>query len=359
MDRRQVLAGAAGLAAGSALAARAQAPGGQAPGGQAAGGGGWRSYDLATRVDLQAAGAPGDLWLPLAASDPGPWQRAGPPRFESSGQARVVRDPRYGAAMLHVRWTDASAPRTVAVTQRIATRDRDAGDRRPLSPAERAFWTAPASSLPTGGIVKATSDRITAGRAEPRARLRAIYDWVVDSTFRDGGVRGCGTGDIENMLETGKLGGKCADINSLTVGLCRAAGIPARDVYGVRLGPSSRVKVLGPATPDVTRAQHCRLEAWLPGEGWLALDPADVRKVVLEARLAVDSPEVKAQRERLFGGWEMNWAAYNSATDVTLPGAGRKPEENFLMYPLAITPAGELDQLDPAAFRYTLTSTAV
>ena len=348
IDRRQALSGAAGLLAGAAaLTARAQAPAGD----------GWRSYALTTRVDLQAPGAPSDLWLPLAALDPGPWQRAQPPRFATSGQARVVRDARYGAAMLHVRWAQATATRTVEVTQSIATRDRTAGDGRALTPSERAFWTAPASSLPTGGIVRATSDRIVAGRTEPRARLRAIYDWVVDSTFRDGGVRGCGTGDIENMLETGKLGGKCADINSLTVGLCRAAGIPARDVYGVRLAPSAQVKVLGSAGPDVTKAQHCRMEAWLPGEGWLALDPADVRKVVLEAKLAVDSPQVGAERERLFGGWEMNWAAYNSATDVQLPGAVRKPEENFLMYPLAITPAGELDQLDPASFTYTLTST--
>ena len=67
---------------------------------------------------------------------------------------------------------------------------------------------------------------------------------------------------------------------------------------------------------------------------------------------------MKAQRERLFGGWEMNWTAYNSATDVQLPGAARKPEENFLMYPLAMTPAGEMDQLDPASFSYTLTSVA-
>lgn len=348
MDRRQVLAGAAGMTAIAATPLGAQTSAAD----------GWRVYTLATRVEVQAPGAPTDLWLPLAAVDPGPWQRAEPPRFEASGQAQTVRDPRYGASMLHVHWADAGAPRTVTLTQRISTRDRSAGDLRALTAAERAFWTAPASSLPTGGIVKATSDRIVAGHREPRARLRAIYDWVVDSTFRDGGVRGCGTGDIENMLETGKLGGKCADINSLTVGLCRAAGVPARDVYGVRLGPSAQVKVLGTAGPDVTKAQHCRMEAWLPGEGWLALDPADVRKVVLEAKLAVDSPEVRAQRERLFGGWEMNWTAYNSATDVMLPGAAKKPEENFLMYPLAMTPAGELDQLDAASFRYTLTSTA-
>ena len=317
-------------------------------------GAGWTRYALTTRVDLAKPGAPADLWLPLAEDRAG-WQRAGQPRFQTTGQARVVRDPRYGAAMLHVNWGQGGGPRTVELTQAVSTRDRTA-DGAALTPAEQRFWTAPTASLPTGGIVGGTARRITAGHAEPPAKARAIYDWVVDNTFRDAAVRGCGTGGVENMLRTGYLGGKCADINSLFVALCRACGLPARDVYGVRLGPSAFVKVLGTSGPDVTRAQHCRAEVWLPGQGWLPVDPADVRKVVLEAKLAPDSLEVRAQRARLFGSWEMNWAAYNSAGDIALPGASRPPAEHFLMYPLAMTPEGELDQLDPARFRYSLTS---
>jgi transglutaminase-like putative cysteine protease len=89
-----------------------------------------------------------------------------------------------------------------------------------------------------GGIVRRTAEQIVAGKQEPRERARAIYDWVVDNTFRDPATRGCGLGNIANMLETGYLGGKCADISSLMVGLCRAVGIPAREIYGVRVaGP--------------------------------------------------------------------------------------------------------------------------
>ena len=44
--------------------------------------------------------------------------------------------------------------------------------------------------------------------------------------FRDPKVRGCGVGDIRAMLETGNLGGKCADLNALFVRLARAAGLP-------------------------------------------------------------------------------------------------------------------------------------
>jgi transglutaminase-like putative cysteine protease len=34
------------------------------------------------------------------------------------------------------------------------------------------------------------------------------------------------------MLESGDMGGKCADINALYVGLARSVGLPARHVYG-------------------------------------------------------------------------------------------------------------------------------
>jgi transglutaminase-like putative cysteine protease len=347
MHRRALLQGAGTLAASAVLGRQAWAEG--APAGD-----GWRSYEMVTEVDLSRPDAPAELWIPVGESR-SVYQHAALPSFQSTGQARLVRDARYGAQMLHVTWTQPGGPRTVTVSQVISTRDRTADGAR-LSAKERAFWTAPVPSLPTDGLVKTTAMKIALSHPEPRARLRAIYDWVVDNTFRDAATRGCGTGGIENMLETGYLGGKCADINSLMVGLSRAAGIPARDVYGVRLGPSKFAKCLG-ASGDVTHAQHCRAEMWLEGVGWFPVDPADVRKVVLEEKVAVDSPEVKGHRERLFGSWEMNWVAYNSATDVALPGASKPPAEHFLMYPLAMTPAGEMDQLDPDTFRYRIVST--
>ena len=82
------------------------------------------------------------------------------------------------------------------------------------------------------------------------------------------------------------------------------------------------------------------------------------RLLQLEQKLAVDSPEVWALRERLFGGWEGNWIGYNSATDIVLPGAGphQKPNFAFLMYPCAFTTTGQPDCLDPGHFRYEILS---
>ena len=90
-------------------------------------------------------------------------------------------------------------------------------------------------------------------------KARALYEWIVDNTFRDPKVKGCGLGDIQTMLETKNLGGKCADLNALFVGFARSLGIPARDVYGIRVADSADFKSLG-RSGDITKAQHCRAE---------------------------------------------------------------------------------------------------
>jgi transglutaminase-like putative cysteine protease len=163
------------------------------------------------------------------------------------------------------------------------------------------------------------------------------------------------------MLENKALGGKCADLNALFVALARAEGIPARDVYGVRVaGSALGYKSLGREGGDITKAQHCRAEFYLASHGWVPVDPADVRKVVLEESggKAIDDPMVLAARKRLFGSWEMNWLAYNYAHDVALPGSARG-KVPFLMYPQSETAEGRLDSLDPDNFKYTISAREV
>jgi transglutaminase-like putative cysteine protease len=210
----------------------------------------------------------------------------------------------------------------------------------------------PTSSSPTDGIVLSKAREIVGARTAPLDKARAIYDWIVDNTFRRAETRGCGLGNIAFMLETGDMGGKCADINSLYVGLARAAGLPARDFFGIRVADSVVSKSLG-KSGDITKAQHCRAEVFIEGKGWFPVDPADVRKVVLEEEVSVDSDKVKALRERLFGSWEMNWVGFNYARDFTLPEQKEGPI-GFLMYPYAETPEGALDSLDPATFSYSI-----
>jgi len=78
---------------------------------------------------------------------------------------------------------------------------------------------------------------------------------------------------------------------------------------------------------------------------------------VLEEKpgLTLKDDVVVAAREKLFGAWETNWLAFNSAHDLTLPGStGQRIP--FLMYPQGENSAGRFDSLDPDGFRYKITS---
>jgi len=324
----------------------------------------WRQFQITTKLEIAKADGATQAWIPLPSVNEKDWFQSNGSTWTSNGKATRVRDPKYGAEILHVEWSQGEKSPVVEITSKIAARDRaidlaKPGKAAPLSAAERKLYLAGTDLIPVDGIVKQTSDKITANAKTEVDEARAIYEWVVDNTFRNAATRGCGIGDIAAMLKSGTMGGKCADINALYVGLARAAGLPARDVYGIRVAPSKfGYKALGAGSENITKAQHCRSEVYLAGFGWVPVDPADVRKVVLEeppANLDIKDPKVVAARKALFGSWETNWLAYNFAHDVALPGS-KGPKVGFLMYPQAETASLRLDCLDPDNFKYTILS---
>ena len=73
-------------------------------------------------------------------------------------------------------------------------------------------------------------------------------------------------------------------------------------------------------------------EVHLAEHGWVAMDPADVGKVMRletpEWLKTTKHPVVAPVNKALFGGWEGNWMAFNVAHDVALPGS-RGPCHNL------------------------------
>jgi transglutaminase-like putative cysteine protease len=322
-----------------------------------------RTFEITTRVEIAAAKGGAQVFVPAPSQDFEGWFKAHGTSFTgNAAHMALSTDKRSGAKFVEAAWTGDASP-VLEVTSRISTRDRAVdlsrpGTARPLSGAERKLYLASTEKVPLDGIVKQTSDAIVAGKTTDIEKVRAIYEWVVEHTYRDGSVAGCGACSVVEMLTSGKMGGKCADINPLFVGLVRAQGIPARDIFGLRVAASRfGYKSLGPVTPVVSKAQHCRSEVYLQGYGWVPIDPADVRKVMLEeppGHLDFTADKVAAARKTLFGAWEGNWVAYNSAQDVRLPGSAATIP--FLMYPHGQTGGQALADLDPDKFRYTITA---
>ena len=327
----------------------------------------WRTFEVHVRIDVVgAAQGKGStrVWVPLPLAGATPWQRlVGQTWAGNATASHLVRDATSGAAMLFATFEPDQRAPSVEVTMTAATRDVAVALNQPAprttlaSREDLARYLKPTALIPTDGIVREHAEAITRGHRSDTARARAIYDWIVEHTFRDPAVKGCGLGDIRWMLETKNLGGKCADLNALFVGLARAAGLPARDLYGLRVAPSARWPSLGRAGGDVTTAQHCRAEVHLREFGWVPVDPADVRKVVLEEKpgALLSDPYVARVRESLFGQWEMNWIAFNDAHDLALPESTGKPLP-FFMYPQCEVAGERKDPLDPARFRYSITA---
>src|SRR5688572_25951877 len=185
MDRRAFLRSTAIAAAGASLPWRTPFAQAQAP---------WRTFEVTTRVDLVLPQGGSRVWLPLPLAAPTEWHRdLGSAWKGNAARAEVLKEPKYGVTMLYAEWPASQAAPSLELTSRVATRDRDANlaaGEKELSAEERKFFTAPTELIPTDGIVRATASEIVRGKSADVDKARAIYEWVVENTFRDPKVRG-------------------------------------------------------------------------------------------------------------------------------------------------------------------------
>lgn len=335
--------------------------------------GGRRRFTLINTYDLKAPyGSEGvvNLWIPLPEDTA--FQQVRKLDFNGTYQdAYISTNNAYGAKTLFATWPDAKGKMTITVELVIETEDWEpvkSGElthyrapAKPEYPADVTLYLQPTKHMPIDGIVKQTADKIVAGETDPLKKARLIYNWVSANMFRDNNVIGCGTGDVATILESGKLGGKCTDINSVFVALMRAVGIPAREMFGIRLGQAIKMgqyskKAFGSADDkgiaDVTGGQHCRAMFYLAGYGWLPADPADVTKMRLTENKEHSDPAVQAVNDYLFGNWEMNWVGFNYGRDFDLfPVAEQTPLNNF-GYPYAEVDGDPVNYYEPKVFAY-------
>lgn len=327
--------------------------------------GNWRTFDVTTTVEVADVKGATRLWLPVPTLDTDFQKSLDSTWTGNAASARLASDPARGVRMLYAEFTDGTKTPTLSLTSRVQTRNRVVDWSRTGAaqedPAVLRTALAATELLPLDGIVRDTARKATAGARTDVEKARAIYAWVVANSHRDPKTRGCGSGDIKTMLETGNLGGKCADLNALFVGLCRASGVPARDLYGLRLAPSAfGYKELGANSSSLKGAQHCRAEVYLKQHGWVAMDPADVLKVMRQETPEwikdTKHPVVAPVNASLFGRWEGNWVAWNDGHDIKLPGSVAKGTLPFLMYPNGENASGRFDELSPDSFKYTISA---
>lgn len=285
----------------------------------------WQTYEIVTTLTLgaQVPAQPVRLWLPLPAAQDSLFQRTLSHSWQSdANNVSVQRKPEGALESLYCEWNGSAGVNFRLVSQ-ISTADRHFDiTRRSVAPDRDDILRKNLQStslIPNDGLARQLGERIVGRIKDPLAQVKAIYDWVCESAIYDPTLQSCGHGDVNQQLISGQYGGRSADINGLFVSICRAIGIPARCVYGQRVGRSRLLPALGLRNEDATHAQHVRAEFYLPGYGWIPADPSDVRRAVALEGLRENDGKLASLRRVLFGVWEMNWVGFHHGNDLQLP----------------------------------------
>ncbi len=290
------------------------------------------------------------LWLPYPLSDE--HQRIEDVKINGDfNNSTIYHVPKSGAIYLFSEWQGISDKRSLELSFKVKSEERmvkELKDTNAPIPDEVKKFLMPNWWIPSDGEIKEIADKITKDKKGILEKSRAVYDWVVENTHRDVTVKGCGLGIVEQMLV--KRGGKCVDISSVYIALARAAGVPAREVFGIRLSKTPE--------QDITDGYHCWAEFFLPGTGWIPVDPADVRRIMLVEKLSLK--EAKPYREYYFGAVdEFRIVLEKSERGLTLLPPQEGGPLNYLMYPYAEIDGKPLDYFDPKSFNYTVTFKAL
>jgi transglutaminase-like putative cysteine protease len=317
----------------------------------------WRNYELRSAISLKETSGRTRLWLPLVQYRDTPWERSFGHRWQGNYEtAGIYRDPVADMEVFYADWPEGVAAPKLEITSHFATQDRHFDITRRGVIAERTEilrrCLQATERVPTDGIVLLTAKRAVGRIKDPLAQAKAIYDWVVDNTDYDPQARPAGLANLAGLLEGGRLAGDSVAISQLFVGLCRAIGIPARPVFGLRVDRSRLFDCLG-ASGELNASRHCRAEFYSPGYGWVPVNPSDVRQAVLGEDMSRYDPRLTVLKKLLFGFWEMNWVGFNAAQDVILQGSARGSLP-FLIDPVVETQAGRSDDPESGCFRYSI-----
>lgn len=322
-----------------------------------------RKFNVTNDYDMKYNGNDTRLWIPLPLD--ANYQKSADIKYNGNyDEAKIVTNP-YNAKVLYAKWHKTNKQnRKLNLTFNVSTIERTVRFSKAKNstnyPEDVKKFLNPTEHIPVDDKVKKFLAPIIKGSTSPLQKARAIYNWTSTTMYRDPKTIGCGLGDAKRAIQEKIFGGKCTDISSVFVSLLRNAGIPAREVFGIRLGKSYVSKALGKSDENYfgnfSKGQHCKAEFYIDGIGWVPADPADVTKIRLVENLANNNDKVQKAREYFFGSWEMNWIGFNSARDFILDPKPTQFPINMLGYPYSEDGEDVLNYYDPKSFKYSYTA---
>jgi len=309
--------------------------------------------ELTFNVTIDTAGNASELrlWLPYPMSNEN--QLIEDVRIDGNfDYSGVFRENGSGSIALYAEWKDPDETPRLSYSFNVTRREiikKNFPDGDDPVPVEVQKYLEPSSRGPVTGNVREMAVDVTgcAGGGNILAKAIAIYDFIVENGQRDPTITGCGDGDVCALLDL-NLSGKCADIHSVFVAMARSVGVPAREIFGTRIAKEG----------DITGAYHCRAEFYLPGYGWVPVDPSDVRKTILVENLTLSDQRAQEAREYYFGTQTETYIDFYSGRDIILNPRQAGEPLNYFMYPYAEADGVPLDHLSQEELQYTVSFVA-
>lgn len=145
--------------------------------------------------------------------------------------------------------------------------------------------------------VKSLADKIVADANATTVyeKAYAIYEWMADNLYTKSGTPSATVNDVDDLLFNTKTAGGCACISYAYTLMCRAEGIPARVVYGVKLDKNSN---------------RCHTDFYLPGYGWVPADANDAIRKIEGNEDAYRGPEASDENKEAWMKWKRKYFGY-------------------------------------------------
>jgi len=266
--------------------------------------------------------------------------------FADSG---VYREGKFGNTILYAEWDQPDSKPEISFSFKVRRSEiirKDFSENEDVSvpPEVEEFLTA-SSRGSTDGTCKKTAEKITDGKKSSTAKAEAVYDYIVENFARDDAIVGCGLGNVKDLLDSKK--GKCTDIHSVFVAMARSVGVPAREVFGIRMPSKDET--------DMTKSYHCRSEFYVLGYGWVPVDASDVLKLMLKENLKLEDEKVKEARNYFFGSQNETYVDFGIGRDLVLNPEQQGDKLNYFMYPYAEVDGKPIDFLSQEQLKYTVT----
>jgi transglutaminase-like putative cysteine protease len=108
--------------------------------------------------------------------------------------------------------------------------------------------------------IVALASELSRGKSTVCQQVRAFYDYIGNELVYSYNGNNWGA-----QAALGRMGADCTEYTSLLVALSRAQGIPARYFEGLLF--------LDTETESIARVEHAWPDVYMPGVGWVSLDP--------------------------------------------------------------------------------------